>query len=112
MLIFKEISLLSASILLQSFSLLCIKISTQSIDSKVFIWLFLASIFLAARAVIWQILLRLKELSEIYPYASLVQVLILLYAVAFFHENATIYNVVGLAVMLSGLYYISSGKVD
>ena len=69
--------------------------------------LILSFTFSMMRAVIWQMLLKTIELSKVYPYASLVQILILIYSVILFHENVTINNVIGLLIMLSGIYYMS-----
>lgn len=99
--------LLVLSIFLQSFSFLSIKFSTMQEGISALMLLILAFFFLLARAIIWQILLKTVELSKVYPFASLVQVLILIYAVLFFHESITIYNVVGLVIMLSGISYMS-----
>ena len=102
-----NISLLVISIILQSFSFLSIKFSTLQEGFYILVLLILAFVFLGARAIVWQILLKSIELSTIYPYASLVQVLILIYAVIFFHESVTVYNIIGLVIMLGGIYYMS-----
>jgi len=73
--------------------------------------LILAFFFLGTRAIVWQILLKTIELSKIYPFASLVQVLILIYSVVFFHEHINLYNIIGLVIMLSGIYYMSRKDV-
>ena len=104
--------LLISSIFLQSFSFLSIKYSTMQEGLTVFILLGIAFIFLGARAVVWQMLLKFVELSKIYPYAALVQILILLYSVVLFHENVTVYNILGLGLMLSGIYYMSQKVPD
>ena len=67
----------------------------------------LAFFFLAMRAIVWQILLKSVELSKIYPYAALVQVLILIYSAVLFNEDITITNVIGLIIMLGGISYMS-----
>ena len=105
----KEIYLLvTIGIILQSFSYLSIKFSTLASD-KFFItlYLFFAFLLFFIRAVLWQKLLNYVKLSEIYPYTSLVQILILIYSVVFFHETVTFYNVLGLTIMLSGIFYMS-----
>ena len=99
--------LLISSIFLQSFSFLSIKLSTMQEGFYLIALLFIAFFFLGARAIVWQILLKTIELSKIYPFASLVQILILIYSVVFFHEHINIYNIVGLIIMLSGIYYMS-----
>jgi drug/metabolite transporter (DMT)-like permease len=103
----KSLSLLTASIFLQSFSLLCIKLSTLQSGHLSLALLLLAIVFIGLRSTVWQYLLKITELSRIYPYASLVQVLILLYAVILFKEPVTASNIIGLGMMLSGIFYMS-----
>ena len=66
-----------------------------------------AFFFMALRAWVWQLLLKRSELSKVYPYSSLVQGLILVYAVVFFKESFSFYNLTGMIIMISGLVYLS-----
>jgi drug/metabolite transporter (DMT)-like permease len=63
--------------------------------------------FLFLRAIAWQYLLKIADLSHVYPFAALVQVIILVYAVVLFHETVTMANLAGLIIMLTGVYFIS-----
>ena len=99
--------LLISSIFLQSFSFLSIKFSTLQDGIYVYLLLGLAFFFLGLRSIVWQILLKCNELSKVYPFASLVQVLILVYAIVFFNENVTINNIKGLFIMISGVYFMT-----
>ena len=65
-----------------------------------------AFVFFGIRAYLWQLLLKVTPLSKIYPFASLVQVLILLYAVCLFNEDVTLNQIIGLSIMISGLFVI------
>lgn len=103
--------LLISSIFLQSFSFLSIKFSTLQESFYALMLLVLAFFFLGARAIVWQILLKTATLSKVYPYASLVQILILIYSVFIFNENVTAFNIIGLLIMLSGIYYMSNKKI-
>ena len=105
-----SISLLITSIFLQSFSFLSIKFSTTKEGFGIYVFLIMALFFMAFRAIVWQYLLRLTDLSLIYPFAALVQILILIYAVLFFNEEISIYNVIGLSIMLAGIFYLTTGK--
>ncbi len=104
------VPLLLISIFLQSFSFLSVKVSTYHEGLNIYLFLILAFIFMGLRAGIWQLLLKISDLSMIYPFASLVQVLILIYAVLFFNENITFYNIIGLGIMLGGIYYLTRKK--
>ena len=105
-----SLALLILSIFLQSFSFLFIKMSTMQNDLKIHLFLLLAFVFMGLRAIVWQFLLKLRELSFVYPFASLVQIIILIYAVVLFKETVTIYNVIGLFIMLVGIFYISKAR--
>jgi len=100
--------LLSASIVIQSLSFLSMKIAATYSVYQYYALAF-AFVFFALRAYFWQQLLKVTPLSKIYPYASLVQVLILIYAVFIFHEAVTLNKIVGLGVMISGLFVIFYG---
>lgn len=103
----RTLFLLVASILLQSFSFLSIKFSTLHEGLSLYVLLLMAFIFLGARSFVWQMLLKYNDLSKVYPFASLVQVVILIYSVLFFHEDVSVNNLVGLFLMLSGIYFIA-----
>ena len=99
--------LLVVTIFLQSFSFLSIKLSTMQTGFFASALLISAFGFIGLRSVFWQHLLQGTELSKVYPYASLVQVLILLYAVFIFNEPITLNNLIGLGMMLAGIFYMS-----
>lgn len=84
--------------------------STLQDDLLIYLFLCIAFVFMGLRAIVWQFLLKLRELSFVYPFASLVQIIILIYAVVLFKETVTIYNVIGLFIMLGGIFYISRSK--
>ena len=95
------------TIFLQSFSLLSIKFSTLNAGPVSLVFLVVAFGFLGLRAMLWQYLLKLTDLSHVYPFAALAQILIFLYAVFLFNETITPNNVVGLGMMLGGIYIIT-----
>jgi undecaprenyl phosphate-alpha-L-ara4N flippase subunit ArnE len=99
----RGILLLGLSIVLQSFSFLCIKYASMHTGLATVALLGLAGVFLISRAVVWQNVLGLVDLSAAYPFNSLVQVLIFLYAVFLFGETVGLHHIVGLALMLCGL---------
>ncbi|NOR59007.1 MAG: EamA family transporter [Sulfurimonas sp.] len=107
----KTYFLIALSVFLQSFSFLSIKLSTMNEEYIMIMLIALAFIFIIMRAFIWQILLKSVELSKVYPYTSLVQILILMYAVLFFNERLTVYNVIGLFIMLLGVYCITGKRI-
>ena len=101
--------LLISSIFLQSFSFLSIKFSTMNEGLTTFLLLALAFVFFGSRVVVWQILLKSLALSKVYPFTSLVQILILIYSAIFFNESITANNIFGVLIMISGVFYMSKG---
>lgn len=99
--------LLATSIFLQSFSFLSIKFATQQHGLATLALMGLAFVFLGSRAILWQWLLARRPLSFIYPFASLVQILILLYAIFLFGENVGLHQFFGFVIMIIGLVVIS-----
>ena len=94
--------MLGATIVIHSFSFLSLKYATLQ-SGLVAMGLIGCGVgFMAARAILWQRLLALGELSYIYPFTALVQVIILFYAVVLFGESFSLGNFVGIALMLAG----------
>lgn len=105
-----RLDLVVIAIFLQSFSFLSIKYATMHEGFYTAILLVLAFIFIGARAIVWQMILKLIPLSKAYPFSSLVQVLIFLYAVVLFDEQIYFHNILGLFLMLSGLTLIAKSQ--
>jgi drug/metabolite transporter (DMT)-like permease len=100
-------ALLLLSVLLQSFSFLCIKYASMETGVAMLALLALACFFLVSRAVVWQKVLGLVELSSVYPYNALVQIPIFLFAVFLFGETIRPHHVAGFLIMLGGLFLLS-----
>lgn len=103
----KLVALLLANIFLQAGAFSLTKVA--AINSEDYISLFfnifyaLALTFIAAQAVIWQLILRKVELSRVYPVNALVPVLVLLIGVLFFKESLSINNIFGMTLLTTGL---------
>lgn len=96
-------SMVLLSVFLQSFSFLTIKYASTSSVMYAIVLIVSAFAFIIARAFLWQRILKHNELSKVYPFNSLVQVLIFLYAIFLFDEIITVNNIVGLSFMLFGV---------
>ena len=97
------IGLLAVTIFLQSFSFLSLKYATGATGALLPGLLGLTFLFLAARAILWQRLLLRADLSLVYPFAALVQVLVVIYAVTLFGETVSMSNIAGLGLTRIGL---------
>ena len=109
MLELKKIELLILGVLLQSFSFLSMKYASIYTSYSLAL-LGIAFLFIASRAYIWQIVLKHNELSRVYPFNSLVQVLIFVYAVMLFGESVNSWHVVGLGLMICGVILLGKSR--
>jgi len=86
--------LIAATILLQSFSFLAIKFAAITHGDNVWLYLSVAFTMILGRAWLWQIVLKYISLS-------------IIYAVVFFNEHIIIDHLLGLILMLGGLFMIT-----
>ncbi len=63
-------------------------------------------------AIIWQFVLKRLELSIANSIMSLVPVLVFIGGIIFFNEVATIFNIIGLSMILFGLFLITYSKKE
>lgn len=105
----KRVDFVLIAILLQSFSFLTIKYASIY-EAYSLILLGIAFGFIVSRAYIWQIVLKHNELSRVYPFNSLVQVLIFVYAVVLFGEVVSFWHVVGLGLMVYGVIQLGKNR--
>jgi len=104
-----KVNLIVVAILLQSFSFLTIKYASIY-ETYSLILLGVTFGFIVSRAYIWQIVLKYNELSRVYPFNSLVQILIFVYAVVLFGEAVTFWNLVGLGLMVCGVILLGKRR--
>ncbi|WP_137012790.1 hypothetical protein [Sulfurimonas crateris] len=105
----KRVDFVLIAILLQSFSFMTIKYASIY-ETYSLILLGVAFAFIVSRAYIWQIVLKHNELSRVYPFNSLVQVLIFVYAVVLFGEVVSFWHVVGLGLMVYGVILLGKSR--
>lgn len=104
-----KLNLILIGIFIQSFSFLTIKYASIY-EAYSLILLGIAFGFIISRAYIWQIVLKHNELSRVYPFNSLVQVLIFVYAVVLFGEFVSFLHVVGLGLMVYGVILLGKSR--
>lgn len=95
--------LLTLTIVLQSGSLLALKLASFQTGAPALALVGLACLCLVGRAAVWQGVLGRMPLSKAYPFTSLVQVVVFLYAVLLFGEAVAWHHVIGLVLMFAGL---------
>ena len=106
--------LILANIALQVTSFVFVKIAAINANSYINIffsiyYLFALSLVLI-RTVVWQLILKEKEISEVYPLNSIVPVLILLSGVLVFNEHISSNNIVGIFILMFGIFLIVDNK--
>jgi len=102
--------LIFCAIILQSLSFLSIKFASDS-PIQFSIWLIaLGFLFMLIRAIVWQIILKHNQLSKVYPFNALVQVVILIFSATIYHEDVTVYNLLGLMLMVFGVVLLGKSK--
>jgi len=104
------VSCVMATMFMQSFSFLFVKFSTMVNGFQAFILYCIGLAFVVLRTIPWQYALKYSKLSRIYPYMSLVQILILAYAFFFFGEEIRLYHLLGIALMLTGIMVLGRSK--
>lgn len=104
-----NIGFIVLTILLQSLSSLSMKYASIY-DSLKLIFLGAAFALMVTRAYTWQRVLKHNELSRVYPFNSLVQVLILVYAALLFGEEITLWHIFGLILMMCGVILLGKNK--
>jgi len=87
-------------------------VKVAAINTYSYIDLFFSIYYLAAisliliRSVVWQLVLKEKDISQVYPLNSFVPVLILLSGVLLFNENVTANNIIGVLILIFGIFFI------
>lgn len=108
-----DFSLIILSILFQAGSGICGKYAaitikeTSPIVTITNIYYLLSLTFLVLQAIVWQQALIHYPLSYAYPFISLVNFVILFFSAILFHEQITIYNLLGLIIISVGILILS-----
>jgi multidrug transporter EmrE-like cation transporter len=68
-----------------------------------------ALIFLVLQALVWQQALKKKPLNVVYPYMSIIYVIIPIISFFFFGEPITINQVIGSSVIITGIIVMYAG---
>lgn len=98
--------LLVCSIALQSTAFIILKFGSESQLAIQFTLFGLALCVMLFRAFIWQKVLVGAQLSIVYPFTLITQVLLFLYGILIFNEDFNFQQVVGLTIVCIGLYIV------
>lgn len=99
--------LIVTNIALQVASFILVKIAAVKADGYITIFFNLYYIvalsFLIIRSIVWQLILKNKDISLVYPLNAVVPVFILLSSVVIFNESISNYNMVGTLIIMIGI---------
>lgn len=90
----------------------CLKIGSQRYDTfsiGYFFWFGLAVIILGIYAVCWQLILERIPLTTAYLRRGFSYILLFVWSTLIFHENITIKQIIGIAVISLGMFISVSG---
>jgi multidrug transporter EmrE-like cation transporter len=112
-----HIYLLIFSILIQAFCAICTKYASESGSLSTFYGIRLEIIIyfvilggMGLQVIFWQNALKYYSLSFAYPFRSLVSFVVLISAYVLFQESITYLNVIGLAIISIGIFYLGKDK--
>ena len=98
--------LLASSIALQSIAFIILKLGSEFQLSVQLIFFGAALFVMLFRAFVWQKVLVDTQLSIVYPFTLITQVLLFLYGIFIFNEDFNLQQVIGLTVVCMGLYIV------
>jgi multidrug transporter EmrE-like cation transporter len=109
--------LLIFSIFIQAFGAICSKYAAESTGAPLFFGIRIEFIIyfiilggMGLQVIFWQKSLKYYSLSFAYPFRSLVSFIVLFSAYVFFQESITILNIIGLAIISLGIFYLVKDK--
>ena len=79
---------------------------------KMFVFLGLQIFLLGLYAIIWQQVLKKFDIVTAMAFKGTTMIFGLTWAVLFFGENVTVYNIIGALVIIVGIYLVSTGSVS
>jgi multidrug transporter EmrE-like cation transporter len=105
------------SILIQAFGAICTKYAAETTSTDTLfgipMYMVIYGIILGGmgfQVLVWQYALKFYPLSFAYPFRSLVSFVVLIAAVILFHESISVMNIVGLAVITAGVFFLAQDK--
>ena len=97
---------LISSIVLQSIAFIILKFGTEYQLSVQLIFFGAALFVMFFRAFVWQKVLVGAQLSIVYPFTLITQILLFLYGIFIFNEDFNLQQVIGLSLVCIGLYIV------
>lgn len=105
----KKYILLYGSFFIYSLSAICAKLaSSQNLPIKVLVFIGLEIFCLGVYALVWQQVLKKFSLVTAMANKGVVVIINLIWSVLLFREVITIYNIIGAAIIIGGIWMVSS----
>jgi len=106
--------LIGALVFLQALTVVFIKkaalstMETNSVFQVLFnVFYMISLVFFVVRSVLWQVVLLKNPISKYYPMLSLNYILLLILSTYIFHENISVYNIIGTVLIIFGVFQMS-----
>lgn len=108
----RNVTFILLAILFQASSGIFMKYASTSSDPDIFSLLFnvfyiLSIGCLVLQALVWQLALRHYDLSQVYPFMSITNFVVLFFSFLLFKEGITMANIVGLSMISAGIFLLS-----
>lgn len=105
----KKYGLLYVAFIIYSGSTICAKYaSQQDVIFKVFLFLGMEVLCLGIYAIIWQQVLKKFSLITAMASKGVVVIFNLMWSVLLFSETVTLYNIIGAAIIIIGIWVVST----
>lgn len=105
----KKYILLYGSFFIYSLSAICAKLaSCQNLPIKVLVFIGLEIFCLGVYALVWQQVLKRFSLVTAMANKGVVVIINLIWSVLLFQEAITLYNIIGAAIIIGGIWMVSS----
>ncbi len=73
-------------------------------------WFYIGIFAFGVATIVWIKILSLAKLSSVYPMQSIAYILVAILAYFIFGEKINAYTIIGIALIISGIFFVSQGK--
>lgn len=110
----KNVLQLQAVVVIYTISSVMAKTASMHKDNKLLFLLFFGMEFvmLGVYAILWQQMIKRFELSVAYANRAMAILWSMIWAVIFFHDQITVRNLLGVAIVIAGIMLINTDKEE
>ena len=110
----KNVLQLQAVVVIYTISSVMAKTASMHKDNKILFLIFfgLEFVMLGVYAILWQQMIKRFELSVAYANRAMAILWSMIWAVIFFHDQITVRNLLGVAIVIAGIMLINTDKEE